>query len=172
VIKWVIDNAARIFTLIEAVVNGAAQILAGNVSGVAQLVERALGLLIIPVIDFLADYLGLGGIPDAIKKVIMGLQSKVEQILDKVIGFIVDKAKALWAAMKGKKDSKDDKKPDENDDKRVEKPFDMNGEPHRLIVTTGPHGKVEMASVIDDLPHKIGLAVDKIMFGSRCSWTR
>jgi hypothetical protein len=30
VLKWVIDNAARIFTLIEALVNGAAQILAGN----------------------------------------------------------------------------------------------------------------------------------------------
>src|SRR5262249_38839328 len=68
VIKWVIDNAARIFTLIEAVVNGAAQILAGNVSGVANLVERALGLLLVPVIDFLADFLHLSGIAEAIKK--------------------------------------------------------------------------------------------------------
>src|SRR5262245_18148926 len=107
VIKWVIDNAARIFTLIEAVVYGAAQILAGNVSGVANLVERALGLLIIPVIDFLADYLGLSGIPQAIKKVIMGLQSKVEQILDKVIGFLVAKAKALWEAIKNRGKPKD-----------------------------------------------------------------
>jgi hypothetical protein len=110
VIKWVIDNAARIFTLIEAVVNGAAQVLAGNTAGVANLVERALGLLLIPVIDFLADYLHLSGIPNALKKVIMGLQSKVEQILDKVIGFVVDKAKALWQAMKSKGKGKDDKK--------------------------------------------------------------
>jgi hypothetical protein len=123
VIKWVIDNAARIFSLIEAVVNGAAQILAGNVSGVANLVERALGLLIIPVIDFLADYLGLGGIPAAIKKVIMGLQSKVEQILDKVIGFVVDKAKALWAAMKGKKGGKD--KDGKDGDKKDDDPRTM-----------------------------------------------
>jgi hypothetical protein len=114
VIKWVIDNAARIFTLIEAVVNGAAQILAGNVSGVANLVERALGLLLVPVIDFLADYLGLSGIPNAIKNVIMGLQSKVEQILDKVIGFLVEKAKALWQAIKNKvkgDDKKDGQQP-------------------------------------------------------------
>jgi hypothetical protein len=152
VIKWVIDNAARIFTLIEAVVNGAAQILAGNVSGVANLVERALGLLLVPVIDFLADYLGLGGIPDAIKKVIMGLQSKVEQILDKVIGFIVEKAKALWQTLKGK--GKDDKKDDPNakgakDDGEVGKhvQFSDGHEGHTLWVdTAGTHPVVMLAS--------------------------
>ena len=141
VIKWVIDNAARIFTLIEAVVNGAAQILAGNVSGVANLVERALGLLLVPVIDFLADYLGLGGIPEALKKVIMGLQSKVEMILDKVIGFVVDKAKALWQAMKGgKKPDKDGNQKDDKDKKeahawwKVKKPFHAaSGGQHTLF---------------------------------------
>jgi hypothetical protein len=130
VIKWVIDNAARIFTLIEAVVNGAAQILAGNVSGVANLVERALGLLLVPVIDFLADYLGLGGIPEALKKVIMGLQTRVEQILDKVIGFLVEKAKALWQAMKakvkGKDDKKDGDKPDGDERTMEQKQADVN----------------------------------------------
>lgn len=113
VIKWVVDNAARIFTLIESIVNGAAQILAGNTSGVANLVENSLVRLMVPVIEFLADYLGLGGIPNAIKNVILGLQSKVEKILDRVIGFVVTKAKALWEAVKsqfkgkGKDEDKD-----------------------------------------------------------------
>jgi hypothetical protein len=97
----VIDNAARIFTLIESVVNGAAMILAGNTSGVANLVESSLVRLMVPVIDFLADYLGLGGIPNAIKNGILGLQGKVEKILDRVIGFVVDKAKALWGRDEG-----------------------------------------------------------------------
>jgi len=64
----------------------------------------------VPVIDFLADYLGLGGIPNAIKNVILGLQGKVEKILDRVIGFVVEKAKALWQALKNKGKGKDDKK--------------------------------------------------------------
>jgi hypothetical protein len=82
------------------------------------------------VIDFLADYLGLGGIPNAIKKVILGLQSKVEQILDKVIGFLVEKAKALWQAMKakvkGKDDKKDGDKPDGDERTMEQKQADVN----------------------------------------------
>src|SRR5262249_6263703 len=107
VIKWVFENAARIFTLIESIVNGAAQILAGNTAGVANLVESSLVKLLVPVIDFLADYVGLGGIPNAIKNVILGLQKRVEAILDKVIGFLVEKAKALWQALKNAAKGKD-----------------------------------------------------------------
>lgn len=99
VVKWVIDNAARIFTLIESIVSGAEQILAGNTSGVANLVESSLVRLIVPVIDFLAGYLGLGGIPNAIRDLILGLQQRVEQIMDRVIGFVIDRARALLASL-------------------------------------------------------------------------
>ena len=43
VLKWIFQNAARIFTLIETVVNGIADILAGNIGGFANAVEKALG---------------------------------------------------------------------------------------------------------------------------------
>ena len=99
VLSWIYENAARIFTLIEAVVNGAAQVLAGNVGGLAGLVEHALVGLMVPVIDFLADYLGLGGIPEAIRDLVMGLQARIERILDRVIGFIAEKARTLLARM-------------------------------------------------------------------------
>jgi hypothetical protein len=99
VLTWIYENAARIFTLIEAVVNGAAQVLAGNVGGLAGLVEHALVGLMVPVIDFLADYLGLGGIPAAIRDLVMGLQARIERILDRVIGFIAEKARTLLGAM-------------------------------------------------------------------------
>ncbi len=101
VLSWIYENAARIFTLIEAVVNGAAQVLAGNVGGLAGLVEHALVGLMVPVIDFLADYLGLGGIPAAIRDLVMGLQARIERILDRVIGFIAEKARTLLGAMSG-----------------------------------------------------------------------
>ena len=35
VLKWIFQNAARIFTLVETVVNGIADILAGNTGGFA-----------------------------------------------------------------------------------------------------------------------------------------
>ena len=101
VVNWIINNAARIFTLIESIVNGAAAILAGDTSGVANLVEQSLVRLMVPVIDFLADYLGLGGIPEAIRNLILGLQGRVEAILDRVIGFIADRARALMQSIRG-----------------------------------------------------------------------
>ena len=43
VLKWIFQNAARIFTLVETVVNGIADILAGNTGGFAAAVEKAPG---------------------------------------------------------------------------------------------------------------------------------
>ena len=36
VLKWIFQNAAKIFTLVETVVNGIADILAGNIGGFAK----------------------------------------------------------------------------------------------------------------------------------------
>jgi hypothetical protein len=89
VIRWLFENAARIFTLIETVVNGVANLIAGNVAGMANSVEQALGRLVAPVIDFLAGFLGLGDLPERIANVIRGLQARVEAVLDRVIGGVV-----------------------------------------------------------------------------------
>jgi hypothetical protein len=146
VVKWVMDNAARIFTLIESIVTGAEQILAGNTSGVANLVESSLVRLIVPVIDFLAGYLGLGGIPNAIRDLILGLQQRVEQIMDRIIGFVIERARALWNAIRGGGQRPDGQNP--APPQRTEVPLAMRGESHRLILTTGPNPNIEMASTI------------------------
>ncbi|MCK6551485.1 hypothetical protein L6R52_36955, partial [Myxococcota bacterium] len=95
VLRWIFENAARIFSLVETVVNGISDILAGNIGGMANAIETALAGLIPPVIDFLAGYLGLGGLPDAVASAVRGLQASVERILDRVIGFIATRARAL-----------------------------------------------------------------------------
>ena len=51
VLKWIFQNAAKIFTLVETVVNGIADILAGNTGGFAAAVEKGLAMLIAPVIS-------------------------------------------------------------------------------------------------------------------------
>jgi hypothetical protein len=95
VIDWVFTHAERLFSLVEAVVNGAADILAGNTAGMAKAVEGGLARLIGPVIGFLADFIGLSGIPEAVKNAVLGLQQRVESVLDKVIGWLAEKAKGL-----------------------------------------------------------------------------
>ncbi len=100
--KWIIDNAARIFKLVETVVNGAVALMKGDIGGMAKAIEKALAKLIPPVIDFLAGFLGLGGLPDKVAEVIKGLQSRVESVLDQVIAAVAKRAKALFAKLGGK----------------------------------------------------------------------
>jgi hypothetical protein len=140
VLSWIYENAARIFTLIEAVVNGAAQVLAGNVGGLAALVERALVGLMVPVIDFLADCLGLGGIPAAIRDLVLGLQARVERILDRVIAFIAQRARAFMGAMGVGGDTESQDGQPGADSPLPPVPFeahtgeDGEAEPHRIYV--------------------------------------
>src|SRR5262249_16223462 len=112
VLKWIFQNAARIFHLIETVVNGIADIIAGNIGGMAKAVEGALAQLIAPVIAFLADYLGFGDLPNKVKETIVSFQNWIEGLLDEAIGWLVAKGKALLGKLLGK-DKKDERTEEE-----------------------------------------------------------
>ncbi len=99
ILAWVFQNAARIFSLVETVVNGAAQLIAGNASGMAAAVESALARLIAPVIDFLAGFLGLGNLPDRIADTIGGFQEMVLSAIDRVVAWLAERARALLRAL-------------------------------------------------------------------------
>jgi uncharacterized protein DUF4157/DNA/RNA non-specific endonuclease len=111
VLKWIFTNAAKIFHLVEAVVNGMADVISGNIGGVAKTVEKALATLVAPVIDFLADYLGLGGLPGKVANAVKGLQAWVEGVMRSVIKWLVELGKKLMRALGlgGKEDEKDKK---------------------------------------------------------------
>ncbi|HEY0015720.1 MAG TPA: DUF4157 domain-containing protein [Longimicrobium sp.] len=163
VVSWIFENAARLFTLVEAVVNGMAQVVAGNVSGMAAAVEGALAGLIAPVIDFLADYMGLGGLPEKIKGVIEGMQAWVEGILDSVIGFLADKARGLLAAMGigGKKEPPPGKESAPAGDDQVGEvvPFSAAGEDHKLWVDV--EGRTATPMVASDKPRAVELRLQE-----------
>jgi hypothetical protein len=95
VLAWIFNNAARIFSLVETVVNGAADLIAGNVGGMATAIEGALARLIAPVIDFLAGFLGLGNLPDRIADTIRGFQQMVLAAIERVVAFLAERARAL-----------------------------------------------------------------------------
>ncbi len=145
VLKWIFVNAARIFHLVETVVNGIADIIAGNIGGLANAVEKALAQLIPPVIDFLADYLGFGDLPDKVRDTILSLQAWVEGVLDEVIGWLVEKGKALLKAIGLGGDEKDKKKGKGEVGESVA--FTAGAEQHRLWVEVSVgKPKIMMAS--------------------------
>ncbi|MEM9835610.1 MAG: DUF4157 domain-containing protein [Bacteroidota bacterium] len=152
VMKWIFENAARIFTLVETVVDGIAEIVAGNLGAVANLVENALAQLMVPVIDFVAEFIGLGGLPDKVADAVRGLQEWVEGILDRVIGFLADQARALLRSLGIGEDEDpeaEDEEEEELEDDEVGETvrFTADGESHRIwIDTTGSGVTVMMAS--------------------------
>lgn len=95
VLAWVFENAARIFTLVETVVNGAADLIAGNIGGMATAVEGALARILAPVIDFLAGFLGMGDLPDRIADTIRGFQEMVLGVIDRVVAWLAERARGL-----------------------------------------------------------------------------
>ena len=108
VLKWVFQNAARIFTLIETIVNGLADIVAGNVGGFAKAVEKGLAMLIPPVLGFIADYFSLGDLPKTVAAHIKSLQAWVLGMIEKAFDWVIAKGKQLLAALGiGKKEEKD-----------------------------------------------------------------
>jgi len=115
VLKWVFQNAARIFTLIETIVNGLADIIAGNIGGFANAVEKGLEMLIAPVLGFIADYFSLGDLPKMVAKQIKGFREWILGMIEKAFDWVIEKGKSLLAALGigGKKDK--DKKGGDDD---------------------------------------------------------
>ncbi|GAB4367257.1 MAG: DNA/RNA non-specific endonuclease [Elainellaceae cyanobacterium] len=99
VLKWIFENAARIFSLVETVVGGITQIITGNVGGMAQAIETALVRLLVPVIDFIAGFAGLGDLPNKVADTIKGFQEWVESILERVIRWLAERAKSLLRSL-------------------------------------------------------------------------
>jgi hypothetical protein len=148
VLSWIFKNAARIFRLVETVVGGVAELIAGNISGMAKAVEGALAGLISPVIDFLADYVGLGDLPEKIADRIRGMQEWVMGIIDKVIGWLATKARGLLKAL-GLGGAKEDGATAGAYDGQIGETefWTAAGESHRMwIVSEGSTAIVMMAS--------------------------
>jgi hypothetical protein len=144
---WIFQNAARIFRLVEAVVGGIADIIAGRISGAAAVVEKALAMMIPPVIDFFAELLGLGDLPWQIADIVKKLQAYVLSLVDRVVKFLVDKVKALLGIG-------DDEKGGADTELGKEVGFsDEEGESHRQWID--PSGTPMMASTTETVDARL-----------------
>lgn len=149
ILKWVFQNAAKIFTLIETIVNGLADIIAGNVGGFANAVEKGLAMLIPPVLGFIADYFSLGDLPKMVAKQIKSFREWILSKIEAGFDWVIAKGKQLLAAL-GIGGKEETKKKDGGDyDQEVGKTvrFVAGGEPHRIwIAKSGGQAAVMMAS--------------------------
>ncbi len=154
VLKWVFENAARIFALVETVVNACADIMAGSLAAVAQMIENALAMLLPLVIDLLAGMIGLGDLPDQVAEAIGRLQGMVLPIVESVIVALVTRGRALLASLGLGGGAAGDGGGDEELGTTVR--FSAGGEGHRIWVQQGPSPVVMMASAASPIVAKMG----------------
>ncbi|KQY42947.1 hypothetical protein [Cellulomonas sp. Root137] len=156
VAAWVFRNAARIFRFVEAVVNGMADVVAGNIGGLANAVEQSLAMLIPPVIDFFAGLLSLSGLPNQVAEVIVALQARVYSVMDLVIGFLAERGRALLRALGlgGEEGEEGDGNDDEELGATVR--FSAGGESHRVFVQVeGTSATLMVASAVLPIESKV-----------------
>ncbi|HVN12182.1 MAG TPA: hypothetical protein VMT69_08805, partial [Kineosporiaceae bacterium] len=85
VIMFFVDNASRIVTFVNTVLDSVADIVRGNVSAVVTKIEDALGQMVPILIGFLASVIGLGGIGQKIRQIVQTLQKPVNKAVDFLI---------------------------------------------------------------------------------------
>jgi hypothetical protein len=155
VCRWIFQNAARIFAFVQAVVGGMANVVAGNIGGLAAVVERALASMLVVVIDLFMGLLGLGDLPDEVAEVIVALQTRVLQVIDRVVAFLVTQARALLRRMGiGGEDQPGEGHDDNELGKTVR--FRGGGESHRLFVQPqGGDAEIMLASTPAPVTAKI-----------------
>lgn len=100
-IMFFIQKAKQIMQMVGSFLGSMAEIAAGNIGAAADALENGLARALKLVIDFLARFLRISGITKKIQEAIQKIRGKVDAVLDKVVGWIADKAKKVWGSAKG-----------------------------------------------------------------------
>ncbi len=115
-IQTFIAQLSKIAAVIKGFIDSIVAIAAGNIGAAAGKVESILAGLLSLAINFLAGAFGLGKVADKVRGVIAKIREKIDKAIDAALAWIVAKAKALFAKLKGKKDKKGDDKADGSND--------------------------------------------------------
>ncbi|MFE7324667.1 HPC2 multi-domain protein [Streptomyces sp. NPDC057565] len=107
IVTFIVNQGAQIVEFVNAVLDAVIAIANGGSAGVPKMVEAALAASVPLLIGFLASLLGIGGLANKVKSVFHAVARPVNRAIDKIVGFIVKKGKALWEKSKQKhKDQK------------------------------------------------------------------
>ncbi len=95
-VNFFIEKGKELMALVDAVTQSIAAIASGNLTKAANFVEDSMAKTISPMLGFLADLIGLGGIGEKVRQIIEKVQEKVHGAIDKILDWIVQKGKAFY----------------------------------------------------------------------------
>jgi hypothetical protein len=84
-VKFFIENGAKIASLVQSILGSVMSIATGNLTAAAKAIEEALAKAIPITISFLASLLGLGNISGKVKEIITAIRGKVDAALNKIL---------------------------------------------------------------------------------------
>ncbi|MER5615860.1 hypothetical protein [Streptomyces sp. NPDC002215] len=102
IVTFIVNQGAQIVEFVNAVLDAVIAIANGGSAGVPKMVETALAASVPLLIGFLASLLGIGSLANKVKSVFHAVARPVNRAIDKIVGFIAKKGKALWNKLKGK----------------------------------------------------------------------
>ncbi|WP_232837729.1 hypothetical protein [Streptomyces atratus] len=112
IVTFIVNQGAQIVEFVNAVLDAVIAIANGGSAGVPKMVEAALAASVPLLIGFLASLLGIGNLANKVKSVFHTVAKPVNRAIDKIVGFIAKKGKALWNKLKPK--GSDKNKPGKN----------------------------------------------------------
>ncbi len=165
IVVFFIERGRQIISVVNAIIDSLAIIVAGNIGAMAKAVEEALNRILPVVISFLAALLGLGGISDTIRGIIEKIQEPVNKVIDWVINMGLGIAQKI-AGFFGGKNENDRVTEEERDtstdaEVSVTDSITMDGHGHTLIAEVrGGQMFVGMASARFD-------SLETLIYGAR-----
>ena len=109
-VKVFLEKLQKIIQVVTAFLDSMMEIASGAIGGAANKVESTLAGLLTLAINFLAGFLGLGGIAEKVMDIInTRVRQPIDKALDKVIDWIVTMAKKLFTKVFGKKETPDER---------------------------------------------------------------
>ncbi|MEV6165369.1 hypothetical protein AB0L71_26275, partial [Streptomyces sp. NPDC052052] len=100
IVTFIVNQGAQIVEFVNAVLDSVIAIANGGTAGVPKMIETALAASVPVLIGFLASLLGIGNLANKVKSVFHAVAKPVNRAIDKIVGFIVKKGKALWNKLK------------------------------------------------------------------------
>jgi hypothetical protein len=100
-IQFFIQRINQILDLVESIVNSVSAIAAGSLGQAAGFIERTMARTIPVILDFLARFIGLGDVGGQVQRTIQGLQMRVDQMLDRAVDWIRERARSLMERAAG-----------------------------------------------------------------------
>jgi hypothetical protein len=100
-VMFFVENWSRIVEFVKTVFGSIADIALGRLGGAMTAIEKALGMTIPIILNFIARLLGLSGIGKAIRKAIDTVRAPIDKIVDKGLEIVGKVVKGVVGKVKG-----------------------------------------------------------------------